>query len=234
MTLINGAKGVSRRKLKIGALLIDLDGTLVDSTEAYVEAAKSGFAAIRLDYDDAETALEIARRLELNLPINDVFTEIRVDEAIVDRFLAAYLKAYNAATLTKSKPLPKVFETLRMLSRKLPLALITLRYASKEQVTRELRHLGFVQYFRAIVTALDVKKPKPSPDALLKGAERLDVPIRECAIVGDSIVDIRAGKSARAKTVAVLSGLFTENELERERPDLIIKNINHLPEFLLL
>jgi len=94
--------------------------------------------------------------------------------------------------------------------------------------------LGFNKYFKAIVTALDVKKPKPYPDALLKGAERLGVPVDECAVVGDSIVDIHAGKSAGARTVAVLSGLFSRKELEREKPGLIIEDINWFPKFFVI
>jgi phosphoglycolate phosphatase-like HAD superfamily hydrolase len=51
--------------------------------------------------------------------------------------------------------------------------------------------------------------------------------------VGDSIVDIQAGKAAGAKTIAVLSGLFTHEELETEKPDLVIENFTALPKYLL-
>jgi phosphoglycolate phosphatase-like HAD superfamily hydrolase len=50
--------------------------------------------------------------------------------------------------------------------------------------------------------------------------------------VGDSVIDIRAGKKAGAKTAAVLSGIFSLDELERENPDLILENVNKLPAFL--
>jgi phosphoglycolate phosphatase-like HAD superfamily hydrolase len=50
--------------------------------------------------------------------------------------------------------------------------------------------------------------------------------------VGDSISDIRAGKSAGATTVGVLSGIYSRKELEREKPDLILESVNFLPDFL--
>ena len=159
-------------------------------------------------------------------------SEVHANRNMIERFLGTYLNAYYAATLTKTKPLPNVHKTLQTLSKRFPLALITLRFVSKEKVTEELRHLGFNKYFKAIVTALDVKKPKPYPDALLMGAEKLGIPVDECAIIGDSIVDIHAGKSAGTRTVAVLSGLFSKKELEKEKPDLILENINLLPNFL--
>jgi len=54
----------------------------------------------------------------------------------------------------------------------------------------------------------------------------------DCVIVGDSVVDVKAGKSAGAQTVAVLSGLYSKEELARESPDLILKDISELPVFL--
>jgi phosphoglycolate phosphatase len=66
----------------------------------------------------------------------------------------------------------------------------------------------------------------------LTAAERIGVKIQHCAIVGDSIVDIQAGKSAGAKTIAVLSGLFNREELKKQKPNLIIKDINSLPDWL--
>ncbi|MBS7660314.1 HAD hydrolase-like protein [Candidatus Bathyarchaeota archaeon] len=46
------------------------------------------------------------------------------------------------------------------------------------------------------------------------------------------MADVRAGKNSGAKTVAVLSGLFTREELEKENPDLILNSIKELPDFL--
>lgn len=215
------------------ALLLDLDGTLVDSTEALKEAGKAGFAAIGFaNFNDDNVAFEIARRLEQDLPIDDLFTRFHISREVEERFLPAYLNAYYSAVISKSKLFLNVKETLQALSQRFPLALITLRYVAREQVVDELRHLGIKKYFRVAVTALDVKKPKPFPDALLMAATKLNRPINACAIVGDSIVDIQAGKAAGAKTIAVLTGLFSREELEKEEPDLIIKEVNSLPDFL--
>jgi phosphoglycolate phosphatase len=76
---------------------------------------------------------------------------------------------------------------------------------------------------------LDVEKPKPFPDALWVAAKKLHVPISECAIIGDSIIDIQAGKAAGAKTIAVLTGLFSRAELEGQKPDLVIDALTRLP-----
>jgi HAD superfamily hydrolase (TIGR01509 family) len=128
--------------------------------------------------------------------------------------------------------MPKINETLEKLSRKAVLALITMRYVSKNKVMAELENFGIAKYFRHIITALDTHYPKPSPEALIKCAKQLGVQTCECLVVGDSVADIRAGKAAEAKTVAVLSGIFSRRELEREKPDLILENVNQLPDFI--
>ena len=54
----------------------------------------------------------------------------------------------------------------------------------------------------------------------------------DCIIAGDSVNDVRAGKAAGARTVAVLSGLFQCEELVKECPDLILTDVTSLPEFI--
>jgi phosphoglycolate phosphatase len=63
-------------------------------------------------------------------------------------------------------------------------------------------------------------------------SKKLDIRTCDCAVVGDSTVDIQAGKNAGAKTVAVLSGIFSFEELQKQKPDLILKNVTKLPDFL--
>jgi len=110
--------------------------------------------------------------------------------------------------------------------------LVTRRNISQKQLVKELKRLQFIPYFKAIVTSQDVNQPQPSPQILLKAAQKLRVPIKECAFVTDSIVDIQAGKAAGIKTIAVLSGLFSRKELEKWRPDFIVGNVNRLPDLL--
>jgi len=224
---------LTKRMVQARALLVDLDGTLVDSSEALREAGRAGFIALGLlDFNDDKVAFEVARRLEQDQAIDDLFSKFHMRKEVEERFLPAYLDAYYSAVMFKGKPFPKTKKTLQALSTRFPLALITLRYVVREQIIDELKHMGLGRYFRVVVTTLDVEKPKPSPEALLVAARKLRVPITKCAIVGDSIVDIQAGKAAGAKTVAVTTGLFTRRELEAQKPDLIIKSIATLPRYL--
>lgn len=223
---------MTNKRLKVKALLIDLDGTIVDATEALVEAAKHALTTIDFQYTGPQIGVEIARKLQSNLPLNNLLRKNGIVEGKRQEFVTAYLNAFHNLTLRKTKPIPKVHATLHTLSKDRPLALVTRRNISRKQLIKELKRLQLLQYFGAIVTSQDVNKPQPSPEILLKAAQKLKVPIEECAVVSDSIVDMQAGKAAGIKTIAVLSGLFNREELEKWKPDFIVENINCLPDLL--
>jgi HAD superfamily hydrolase (TIGR01509 family) len=219
---------MDKPRLKVKTVFFDLDGTIVDSKEAYLTAMKTALLRTgRKSEVNLKLATEIPRRLEQNLPINDL-----IQGADEKEFLKHYLHAYYQATATKSKPMPSISNTLERLSRRVKIGLITMRYVPKEKLNEELSRFNLAKYFQCIVTAYDTRSPKPSPEALIKCAEQLNTEIVNCAVVGDSVADIRAGKNAGTKTVAVLSGIFSRQELKKEKPDLILKSAKDLPDYL--
>lgn len=219
---------MERPRLKVKAIFFDLDGTIVDSREAYLTAMKTALSKTGKKSEvTVKMATEIPKRLEQNLPISDL-----IQGAEVRKFLKHYLNAYYQATATKSKPLPSISHTLERLSGRVKVGLITMRHVPKEKVIEELSGFNLAKYFQCVVTARDTHNPKPSPKALIECAEQLNTAITNCAVVGDSVADIRAGKNAGTKTVAVLSGIFSRQELKREKPDLILKSAKDLPNYL--
>jgi phosphoglycolate phosphatase len=213
-------------KMKAKGIFLDLDGTIVDSTGAYIEAAKITFKAMGKKAPENKILLEIPRRIEQCRPIDDLTQED------TKYFMEVYLKAYYSVTEAKTKLMPYAAETLQNLSRKAKLALITMRYCPNQIIYKELDYFGISEYFAHVVTAMDTSQPKPSPDALIQCMKALDLEMYDCIIAGDSINDVRAGKAAGARTVAFLSGLYLKEELEKESPDLILPNISSLPEFI--
>ena len=217
---------MSNNKLKIKGILFDLDGTLVDSKPAYIKAAQLAFKKLGINPLSDKQAIEIPRKLEQKLPL-----EINVKDGL-PFFLEIYLNSYYSISGSETKLIPNVSSTLKTLSKKAKLSLVTMRSVSKVSLIKELEDFNIAKYFDHFVTALDTKKPKPSPEAVLKCVDSMNLQIDDCIIVGDSVNDIRAGKAAGVKTVAVLSGIFSFRELIKEKPDLIIQNINFLPDFI--
>ena len=217
---------MKQKRWKAKGIFLDLDGTIVDSTGAYLEAARIAFHAIGKNLPDKEGLLEIPRRIEQRLTIDDL------TGGNSKEFMPVYLKAYYSVTEAQTKLMPNVSETLQTLSTRAKLALITMRHCPNQVIQKELDCLGIAKYFTHIVTAMDTAKPKPSPEALIRCVEALDLEMCDCIIAGDSVNDVRAGKAAGARTVAVLSGLYKRDELARECPDLILPDVTLLPEFV--
>ncbi len=217
---------MSKNKLKAKGIFLDLDGTIVDSTQAYIEAASIAFQAVGQKPPPTQVALEIPHRLELGIQLDDLV------EGNVKNLLHRYFEAYYSITEAKTRLLPNISSALETLSERSKLALITMRYVPNQVIQKELDYFGISQYFTHIVTALDTSKPKPSPEALVRCVKALDVNMCDCIIAGDSVSDVRAGKAAGARTVGVLSGLFGREELAKENPDLILPDVTVLPEFV--
>jgi len=214
-------------KFHVKGIILDLDGTLVDSKEAYSEAAKAAFSAFGVEGINSKTVIEIPKRFEQGIPFDDLAPGINVE-----KFRRIYLRAYYDATAVKTRPFPNIANTLKRLSEKAKLALTTRRNVPRKKVVDQLEKLGLARYFQAVVTAGDMVNPKPSPDAIIECARKMGLKPIDCAVVGDSVVDVEAGKRAGAKTVAVLSGIFSREELQGEKPDLILENVTKLPDFL--
>jgi phosphoglycolate phosphatase len=218
--------------LRIKALLIDLDGTIVDIDEPLIEAAEQTASSLGLRNIDPKIGLEFAKELQTNSSPSKVFAKFGVEEKMRKGFLETFLSTWHSIVPVRTALVPKADVTLHRLSESYLLALITRRDMPKEPIRNELERLGLTRYFKLIVTSQDVKEPKPSPQAFLIAAHRLGVSPEECLVVGDSITDIQAGRLAGARTAAVLSGLFSREELKKEKPDLILRDINSLLDFL--
>ncbi|MCL2172278.1 MAG: HAD family hydrolase [Nitrososphaerota archaeon] len=215
---------MSVNKFKPKCIFLDLDGTIVDPYQAYVEAAQIGFQAIGQEVSETRIVLEIPKHMEQGLSLEGLVWGDLV------KFREAYLQAYHVLTYGKTRLFPNVVSTIGFLSLRAKLALITMRHVPNQEIVKELDSFGIGKYFSSVMTGLDTVKPKPSPEAIFKCIQNFNVEKDDCLIVGDSITDIKTGKAAGIKTVGLLSGLYYHEELARESPDMILSDLTKLPE----
>jgi len=192
--------------------LFDLDGTLVDSVYQHVLAWREAMAGVGIEL----AVWSIHRRVGMSggLMANAILREtghaVTPEEA--GRLLRLHAEAYArlAATI---RPLPGAREILAYLSQaNVPWAIATSGLIESARPT--LDALG-VPAGVPIVTRDLVSHAKPDPDLFLAAAERLQIPIGDCVVVGDSVWDLLAARRARALGVGLLSGGYGQEELER-------------------
>jgi len=112
-----------------------------------------------------------------------------------------------------------------------PMAIVSARH--EKSTMRFLEQFDLVKFFDVIVTGLSAPHTKPFPDPIFLAAQKMGMKPSECLMIGDTTVDIRAGKAAGAQTIGVLCGFGEEKELKDMGADLIISSTPQLVELLL-
>lgn len=194
------------------ALLFDLDGTLIDTAYEHVLAWSVALKSAGM----VMPAWKIHRRigmsgksliLQLVREHNPGARNVHLEQ-LEKRHDSEFSKA-----LRRIRPLPGASELLRALTRMdAPWAIATT--GGRKQTERLLRILHLPSAM-IVVTGDDVEKAKPSPDVFLTAATRLKMPIDHCVVVGDSVWDMLAAGRRRALAVGVLSGGYSQAELEQ-------------------
>jgi HAD superfamily hydrolase (TIGR01509 family) len=142
-------------------------------------------------------------------------------DALVFRFAELLSRRMAAgATPAVHAPVPGVPALLAHLHGQFPMAVVTNR--RKEHAESFLTRHGLAPYFACVVGAEARTLGKPHPDMLLHAAAALGAPIDRCIMIGDTPVDMRAGRTAGAQTIGVLCGFGEEPELRRAGADLIL------------
>lgn len=185
------------------AILFDLDGTLVDTVPARIDAwaavfRELGIPATRsqlepmIGMDGRQLARDVASAAGRRLTDEEA-------EAI-DRRSGELFDERNR----DPKPLPGVRELLGTLGqRRLTWAIAT--SSRREQVTASIAALG-LDHEPRIVDGSHVERAKPAPDLLLLGAREIGVAPTECWYVGDSTWDMRAASAAGMVAIGALAG----------------------------
>lgn len=195
------------------SFIFDLDGTLVDSVYEHVLAWQEA-----LDAEGIELSVwRIHRKIGMSggLFTNQLLRETKVDitEDRIERLRRGHAQAYQRF-MGKIRPLPGARELLQTLTQAdIPWAIAT--SGRMETAALNLAALGVDPSVNVVVTRDDVKYAKPDPDLFVAAAERLEVPITNAVVIGDSIWDMLAARRCQALGVGLLSGGYGLDELER-------------------
>jgi phosphoglycolate phosphatase-like HAD superfamily hydrolase len=118
-----------------------------------------------------------------------------------------------------------------MLRPRYPLSIITAR--GKRTTQQFLDQFELASGFVCVAPGQTCRHTKPYPDPVLWVAAQMGVPPEQCLMVGDTTLDIRAGKAAGAQAVGVLCGFGEEDELRRAGADLILPSTADLADELI-
>ncbi|MCP4138793.1 MAG: HAD family hydrolase [Chloroflexi bacterium] len=218
---------------KIQALCFDVDGTLSDTDDQYVAKFEKLFRPLSFLFKNRDTH-HAARRFVMwsETPGNMIFgipDVLGLDDELAS--ISDWLTRKNPPPLKHFILIEGVREMLSALHGKYPMAVVTAR--GEKGTMQFLEQYDLLPFFDVIVTALTAEHSKPYPDPVLHAAEAMNVPPENCLMIGDTTVDIRAGKAAGAQTLGVLCGFGEEKELRQRGADLILETTSELTNILL-
>jgi len=213
---------------RIQALCFDVDGTLSDTDDLY--ARKVSRFIPRFLFKDPD---HFARRfvMWMEAPGNALLglaDRLGIDDEMIA--IINWLSRHQKHSSKEFLLVPGVDELLKKLHGRYPMAVVSAR--DEKGTLAFLRRFDIEKYFDAIVTGLSAEHTKPYPDPVLLAAKKMNTAPENCLMIGDTTVDIRAGKSAGAQTVGVLCGFGERPELERFGADVILEDTPKLFDLL--
>jgi beta-phosphoglucomutase len=181
------------------AILVDLDGTLVDTAlanyEAYAQSLAEVGVAISRERFDSEVA---GRNWKQFLPEMLARAGVQVEP----RTVAARKTAIYAERLDRVVPNHALIALLRQLRAAECLAALVTS-ASAANAHAVLHHLDLDSLFDTIVTGDDVSNHKPAPDSYQLAAERLGVSPSQCVVIEDSDIGVASANAFGAPVLRV-------------------------------
>jgi HAD superfamily hydrolase (TIGR01509 family) len=201
----------------IRSLILDIDGTLMDTNYLHVEAWAGAFEAVGRLIPRAEIHKQIGKSGD------KMIAEFVADEAKAKRADALHTEAYKKLQ-ERGHPLPGARELIATLSHK-GLQLWFATSAKPEELKHHLSALDAEGKISGVISSGDVEEGKPEPDIFALALKKSGVSREESIVLGDTIWDVEAANRCGLRTACVLTGgAFCRKELEDAGAVVVYRN----------
>jgi len=188
-------------------VVLDVDGTLMDTNYLHTEAWARAFEAVGHRVPRVELHRQIGKGSEL------LIREFVDDDETVEKIQALHSE-YFADLQEHGHPLPGAKELISSLL-DAGHAVWFVTSAKDEELEHHMRELEAEGRIHGVVNSSAVENAKPAPDIFEETLRRAGASAGDTVAVGDAIWDVESAKEAGIRTVAVLSGgAFGQQELE--------------------
>ncbi|HSR73808.1 MAG TPA: HAD family hydrolase, partial [Sulfurovum sp.] len=202
-TIYTMKEGSLRSKI----IIFDLDGTIIDSTEAILESFAKAYERLGGQVPPDESIKPL-----IGLPLDVIFVKLGVEEEEAMAYANAYKEHYRTVHTQKTTLIPGAKEAIEYAHGYARLGIVTTKTT---QYSRELlEYFDLMKYFDVLIGRDDVEHPKPHPEPVLKALSKLNYRFGKVTyFVGDTCVDMVAAEEAEIGSIGVLTGYMGKEEL---------------------
>ena len=191
--------------MAVRGIIFDIDGTLVDTNLAHVEAWRRAFQRLGYDVPTEQIVPQIGKGGDLLVPaVLSEDAEKRHGDALRKAQKEEFLTIAAQERFRVFPSVPELFEALR--KRKIRTALATSSDKKHLKATCDSAGIDLPSLADVLVTKDQAEASKPEPDLVIVAWEKLALPPTECAMVGDTIYDAQACQGAGVVFLGLESG----------------------------
>lgn len=184
--------------LPFKAVIFDMDGTLIASTEADYLAWKRLFAEHGIDLTFEKYFPLLGKKSG-----DVVQSQLHLQGDAVAEALQKKLEYFDEVVKEKGLHLIPYADVFIKSIKQYPVKMALATSSRKHKMERVMKMVGLYAYFDVTVSGNEVVHGKPAPDIFIQAAEKLQVPVKDCIVFEDAVSGVLAAKAAGMKCVAI-------------------------------
>ena len=205
------SKGGMKSEQKVKAVLMDMDGTLIDSNALHAGSWQRAFEKFGIDVSFDTALHQIGKGGDHLLPVFVPEDQVETTGKAIEKYRK---DLFEREYLSRVQAFPKV----RQLVERMKEAGLTIAMASsagKDELQKYKKIAGIDDLIEEETTSEDAEESKPSPDIFAAALKRVGVKAEEAVSLGDTPYDAEASAKCGIRTVGVTSGGWSKEELKK-------------------
>ena len=192
-------------------ILFDLDGTLIDSTDAFISTFYHSFKELNFDFSGNDEDIKSL----IGYPLDIMYAKLGIEESKVWDFVDAYKNRYKIISKLQTTLLEDAYEALYEASLFARVSVVTTK--TRMYTMPLLEHFNIAQFFEIVTGRENVQNPKPHPEPILITLEQMNYDKNKHTVwmIGDTKLDLIAANDANINSIGLLCGYGEEAELRK-------------------
>jgi HAD superfamily hydrolase (TIGR01509 family) len=197
----------------VQAILLDIDGTLIDSNEAHAKAWLEVLVEEGVDTSYDQIREKIGMGGDHLLPL---VSGIEETSALGQKISKKRGELFRQKYLPTLKPFPQTRELLETLKAR-GIELVVATSASKQDLEKLLEQAGIADLLKKKTSSDEAESSKPDPDIIEAALAKTSCPKARVRMLGDTPYDIEAARRAGIETIAFTCGGWRAQDLQKAK-----------------